>query len=80
MELTKHGVDRKLQSTGTKILKRYPRKKMPYGCLSVELEYQRHEAEACYEDFLEHAENNLEIAYLARILQEKCLSCKNLAG
>ena len=40
-----------------------------------------YEAEACYEDFLDHAEhNNLEIAYLGKILQEKCLSCKNLAS
>ena len=47
----------------------------------VKLELQRYEAEACYEDFLGHAEhNNLEIAYLARMLQEKCLSCKNLAS
>ena len=30
-----------------------------------------YEAEACYEDFLEHAEHDLEIAYLARFLQEK---------
>ena len=50
-------------------------KKLPYDCLSVKLELQRYEAEACYEDFLDHAEHdNLEIAYLARILQEKCLS------
>ena len=56
-------------------------KKLPYGCFSVKLELQRYEAEACYEDFLGHAEhNNLEIAYLARILREKCLSCKNLAS
>ena len=56
-------------------------KQLPYGCLPVKLELQRYEAEACYDDFLEHAEhNNLEIAYLARILQEKCLSCKNLAS
>ena len=39
-----------------------------------------YEAEACYEDFLEHAEHNLEMAYLARFLQEKCLSSKNLAS
>ena len=39
-----------------------------------------YEAEACYEDFLEYAEHNLEMAYLARFLQEKCLSCKNLAS
>ena len=48
--------------------------KMSYGCLSVKLELHRYEAEACYEDLLEHAENNnLEIAYLARemfMLQE----------
>ena len=30
-----------------------------------------YEAEACYEDFLEHAEHDLEMAYLARFLQEK---------
>ena len=49
----------------------------------MKLELQRYEADACYEDFLEHAEHNkLEIAYLARILQETCqknaLSCKIL--
>ena len=30
------------------------------------------EAEACYEDFLEDAEHNLEMAYLARVLPEAC--------
>ena len=58
-------------------------KKLPYGCLSVKLELQRYKAEACYEDLLNHAEhNNLEIAYLARILQEtwqkNALSCEIL--
>ena len=38
-----------------------------------------YEAETCYEDVLEHAEHNLEMAYLARFLQAKVSSCKNLA-
>ena len=55
--------------------------KMPYGCLFVKLKLQRYEAEAYSEDFLEHAEHdNVEIAYLARILQEKCLSLSQAAA
>ena len=47
-------------------------KQLPYGCLPVKLELQRYEAEACYEDVLDHAEhNNLEIAYLAKSIERE---------